>query len=145
MSLIDADDQVTLAIYAHSKNLLNTVGWKKYRKLYDREKKLLRIINQAKLKSYRSSPVYKYGFEVPRDHTHAMDLNRKNGNTKWHDAEQMELAQLDEYNTFMDIGGRALYLHCTRRSQVTSFMPSSTMGDTRPICCRRSPHPNPIR
>ena len=87
MSLIDADDQVTLAIYAHSKNLLDTVGWKKYKKLYDREKKLLRIINQAKLKSYRSSPVYKYGFEVPRDHAHAMDLDRKNGNTKWHDAE----------------------------------------------------------
>ena len=48
--------------------------------------------------------VYKYGFEVPRNHDDAMRLNAMNKNTKWRDAENLELAQLDEYNTFIDKG-----------------------------------------
>ena len=33
-----------------------------------------------------------------------MHLDEKNKNTKWHDAEVMELKQLDEYLTFDDQG-----------------------------------------
>jgi hypothetical protein len=29
-----------------------------------------------------------------------MELDAKNGNTKWRDAELVELAQIDEYKTF---------------------------------------------
>ena len=46
-----------------------------------REKKMLRMINQAKLRSFRRSPKYMYGYEVPRDYKHAMELDKKNGNT----------------------------------------------------------------
>jgi len=65
---------------------------------------MLRMVNQAKLRSYRTAPRYKYGYEVPRDYAHAMELDEKNGNTLWRDAIKVELDQIDEYNTFKDLG-----------------------------------------
>ena len=62
------------------------------------------MANQAKLQSFRTAKVYKYGYEVPRNHADAMRLDEKNKNTKWHDAEVLELKQLDEYSTFDDQG-----------------------------------------
>ena len=52
----------------------------------------------------RTKPVYQYGFLVPRNHDQAMELDLKNGNTKWRDAEKLEMKQLQEYNTFIDKG-----------------------------------------
>ena len=63
-------------------------------------KTLLRMIKQAKLKSFRTTPVYKNGHKVPRNHQQAMDLDGINGNTKWADAEKLEKNQLFEYETF---------------------------------------------
>ena len=48
--------------------------------------------------------VYKYSFEVPRNHEDAMRLDTMNKNSKRRDAEATELSQLDEYNTFIDKG-----------------------------------------
>ena len=45
-----------------------------------------------------------HGFLVPRDHRQAMDIDLQNGNTKWKDSEDIELAQVDEYDTFEDKG-----------------------------------------
>ncbi len=33
-----------------------------------------------------------------------MELDRRNGNTRWQDAERLELEQLNEYETFRDLG-----------------------------------------
>ena len=33
-----------------------------------------------------------------------LGFDKKNGNTKWRDAEKMELVQLDDYNTFNKLG-----------------------------------------
>ncbi len=33
-----------------------------------------------------------------------MELDRRNGNTRWRDAERLELEQLNEYNTFRHLG-----------------------------------------
>ena len=60
------------------------------------------MVNQAKLRLFWMAKVYKYGYEVPRNHDDAMRLDAMNKNTKWLDAESLELAQLDEYNTFED-------------------------------------------
>ena len=56
---------------------------------------MVRMLNQAKLRSFRTSPWYKYGFQVPKNHNEAMALDEKNGNTKWEDLEQLELSVLD--------------------------------------------------
>ena len=72
-------------------------------------KMLLRMIKQAKLKSFRTTPVYKNGHKVPRNHqqAQAMDLDRINGNTKWVDAEKLEKNQLFEYERFDDHGHKS--------------------------------------
>jgi hypothetical protein len=62
------------------------------------------MVNQAKLKSMRNRPIYKYGFQVPRNHREAMKLDEKAGNTMWADAEALEIGQLAAYNTFKDAG-----------------------------------------
>ena len=62
------------------------------------------MTNQAKLRSFRIAPRYKYGFEVPRSYKHALELDARNGNNKWQEAIVLELAQIQEYNTFIDYG-----------------------------------------
>ena len=104
LSLMAKDDPVTCAIYAKDNNLLHLDGWKRFKKLANRQKKLLRMANQAKLRSYKMSKKYKFGVEVPRDHNHAMQLDQQNGNHLWKEAEEKELSQIDEYETFNDLG-----------------------------------------
>ena len=99
-------DPVTVAIYARKHNLLDTKGWKlplikKYAKTQQR---ILRLANQAKLHSFRHKPIYMYGFQVPRNYQQALDLDKANGNSKWQDAIEKELTQVDEYETFHDQG-----------------------------------------
>ena len=69
--------------------------------------KLLRLTNQAKLKSFRSAPVYMYGHEVPRNHREAMELDRKNGNNLWAESKKLEILQLSSYPVFKDLGHKS--------------------------------------
>jgi hypothetical protein len=104
LSIIAADDPVTCAIYAKENNLLDQPGWKRFKGIAKRQKKFTRMVNQAKLRSYQSAPRYKYGFEVPRNYAHAVRLDERNGNTRWQDAVQIEMDQINEYKTFKDLG-----------------------------------------
>ena len=104
MKLIVADDPVTLAIYAKENDLLDEEGWRQFKPLARRQKMLTRMINQSKLRSFRTARVYMYGFEVPRNHNDAMNLDGKFKNTRWTDAETLETEQLHEYETFHDLG-----------------------------------------
>jgi len=109
LDMIASDDPVTCAEYARQHNLLDTTGWKRFRRLAKNEKKVKRMINQAKLKSYRRDPFWKFGVMVPRTHAQVLELDKKNGNTKWQEAESTEMSQLLEYHTFVDkgVGGEA--------------------------------------
>ena len=98
------DIPVELAQYAIEHNLLDTPGWSRFKRIARRQDKIERIIKQAKLRSYRLRPKYKYGFEVPRDYNHALQLDRQNGNTKWFDANVEEHKKLQEYDVFIDKG-----------------------------------------
>ena len=49
-----------------------------------------------------------FGYEVPRNHAQAMELDRKNGNTKWADSERLERDQLLDYDTFIDKGHKSI-------------------------------------
>ena len=61
LDLIAADDPVTCALYAMEKGLLEETGWKRFKRLARKQKKLWRMANQAKLKSVRRGPIYKVG------------------------------------------------------------------------------------
>jgi len=45
-----------------------------------------------------------YDFEVPHNHEQAMAIDRRNGNTKFADAENAEIFMIDEFSTFEDFG-----------------------------------------
>eukprot|EP00934_Nitzschia_sp_Nitz4_P009388 Nitzschia sp. Nitz4//scaffold547_size3361//334//3245//NITZ4_009269-RA/size3361-snap-gene-0.1-mRNA-1//-1//CDS//3329554282//9378//frame0 len=109
LSFFAKEDAVTCACALYGKNagLLDQPGWKRFKRLAHREVKLVRMLNQAKLRSARTSPIFMYGFQVPRNHKEAVELDTKNGNTKWQDAEKLELQQLYEYETFQDIGHKS--------------------------------------
>ena len=107
LSIIAKDDPVICAIYARDNDLLELDGWRRFKGIAKQEQKFKRLVHQAKLRSYRLAPRYKYGYEVPRDFAHAKELDKRNGNTLWQDAMRLELDQLDEYNTFKDLGHKA--------------------------------------
>ena len=101
---------VTLAIYAKKHGLLDTLGWKMpgFKKIAEMQDFIVASVMQTKLQSFLMKPVYMYGFLVPCNHEQAMQLDRGNGNTKWSDAKLLELAQIDEYQSFLDKGPKYL-------------------------------------
>jgi hypothetical protein len=104
MTTIAADDPVTCAIYAKDSNLLDVPGWKRFKSIARRQQHMFCMANQAKLRSFHLAPKYKYGFEIPRDYNHAIELDEKHGTTRWVDATSLEMVQLDDYNCFHDQG-----------------------------------------
>ena len=97
-------DPVTIALYAEKNGLLEQAEWKDGNRIVKSKKILARMANKAKLKNFRNKPVYKYGMQVPRNHSDAMWLDEKNGNTSWKEAEKRETSQLLSYNSFKDLG-----------------------------------------
>ena len=102
-------DKYFLAEYARDNGLLDTWDGPRIRikNAAKNAKKLIRFANQAKLKSFRTAPVYMYGHEVPRNHDQAVALDLKNGNTKWQDSEKLETSQLMQYEVFDDRGHKS--------------------------------------
>ena len=107
LNIIAADDPVTCAIYAADNDLLEEESWVRFKRLAKRQKKLLRQVKQAKLRSHRTASKCKCGHEVPRNCAHAILLDEKFGNTKWQDSTKLELDQIDEYDAFKDLGYKA--------------------------------------
>ena len=62
------------------------------------------MVKQAKLKSRRTGPIFKFGVQVPRNYHEATSLDGRNGNSHWSEAEKKELDQVNEYDTFKDLG-----------------------------------------
>jgi hypothetical protein len=81
MTTIAADDPVTCDIYAKDNDLLDVPGWKRFKSIARRQQHMFHVANQAKLRSFRLAPKYKYGFEIPRDYKHAIELDEKHGTT----------------------------------------------------------------
>jgi hypothetical protein len=102
--MIEAD-KVTVAAYAQKKNLLGTDGWKSLKNRWARNaKKVARKVQTARMAHQQTGPRYKFGVQVPRNWKEARRLQEAAGHTKWTDAEAVELANLDEYETFQDLG-----------------------------------------
>ena len=79
LSILAKDAPVDCAKYAKEKNLLNKPGWKQFKRLAKREKVINWLIKQTRLRSFCLRPKYKYGFKVPQDYRHAMQLDKQNG------------------------------------------------------------------
>ena len=104
LHIIGADCPVICAEYAQRNGLLDSPGWRRFRGIAKNKKKMTRMLNQAKLQSFRRTPVYQFGFKVPRTPQEAIAIDKENGNTRWQDAMALEMSQLQEYETFTDLG-----------------------------------------
>ena len=91
-------------MYAKKNNLLDEPGWKRFRRITKREDQIERLVQQAKLRSFRTSPKFKFGYKIPRDYKNAMELDAAAGNNKWAEAHQLEMDQIREYEVFIDKG-----------------------------------------
>lgn len=66
------------------------------------------LINKAsKISSSHFNPIFMYGIQVPRNHNEALRLDKENGNTKWQDAERVELDSIFSYEAFKDTGHKS--------------------------------------
>jgi hypothetical protein len=97
LGIIAADDPVTCAMYARDNDPLLHPGWKRFNTITKKQKKMFCMANQAKLRSFRTPPKYQYGFELPRNYAHCIELDGRNGNSKWTESTMLEFEQLAEY------------------------------------------------
>ena len=104
LDLIASDDPITCANYAKNHDLLDTIGWKRFKRIVTDENRKEVMVNQVAIGNHRREPFWKFGVLVPRTHTQAMELDKQNGNSKWKEAEDTEKNQLLEYETFVDKG-----------------------------------------
>lgn len=81
LTIIGANDPITCAVYARKNKLLGEDGWKHFRRYAKNEKKLSRLVNQAKLRSNCEAKPYKFlGVRLPKDYKHAVMLDAINEN-----------------------------------------------------------------
>ena len=99
------DDPVSVANYAQENNLLDTPGWKRIKCIATNKNRLNKMAIQANVSSTsRKGPVYNFGIIIPCNVKQAFELDAKNGNTLWKDAMAKEIANIQSYNTFKDMG-----------------------------------------
>jgi hypothetical protein len=83
LNIFGKDDPVTCAVYAREHGLLEEEGWKRFKGIAKGEKKMLRMVNQSRIKATRNAPRYKFGYHIPCNYNEAMQFDLKNGNTLW--------------------------------------------------------------
>jgi hypothetical protein len=117
------DDPKLCVVYAKENNLLSTPGWKQFKRITKNAKKMLRMANQSKLRQERHCPIYKFGYQVPRNHKEPMDLDIQNDDTKGCEAEQLEHNQIDEYEVFQAVvkGSTGSHYTLTKRHNTLAF------------------------
>ena len=85
-----------VAKYAKDNNLLNEKAFSYWaRHILRKRSASIRAAKRRKLTTN-----YKYGVEVPKDVKHALELDRKNGNTFWRDAIAKEMGLLEVLRVF---------------------------------------------
>ena len=67
-------------------------------------KRLLRAAKQSTIRQVRKAIKYQFGYQLPRNYEDALRLDMENGNHKWQDAMNVEMAQIKEYGVFKGYG-----------------------------------------
>ena len=77
-----------------------------FKALAKRDKKLLRLQNQAKLRSRRTSTKHTFGYQMPRnnDYEHALYIDKHNENNRWTEYIELETQQHHENYTCKNAG-----------------------------------------
>ena len=104
LNIIGKHDEITLAKYAKENDLLSKPGWKFLCKTAKRQRFLNVALNAIKRRHDPTQIGYKFGVRLPRNYAEALRLDKDSGNTLWHDAVRTELDQINDYDTFCDMG-----------------------------------------
>jgi hypothetical protein len=131
LNIFGKDDPVTCAVYAHEHGLLEEEGWKWFKGIAKREKKMLRMVNQSRIKGTRNAPRYKFGYRIPRNYNEVMQFDLRNGNTLWQEATDLEMSQLAEYDTFRDLGHKDTAPPLTGYKKTRTHLVYSMIADTK--------------
>jgi hypothetical protein len=59
---------------------------------------------QAKLHNISNQPVYKFGYQVPRDYQEVFKIDKRSGKTEFQDAEKEEITALNSKECFKNLG-----------------------------------------
>jgi len=78
-----------------------------------------------------TAPKYKFGYEVPCNFTHAVEIDARCRSTKWQDANKLESQSQDECKTFEDWGFTADPPKVTRKFGCIWYLTSNMMANTR--------------
>ena len=100
LSLIAANDPLSCAIYSKKNKFIDLPRWKRLKELAKRPGQLFRLINQVKFWKFGNKTKFNYGFEIPRNHKHATEIDKQNGITLWQDATELELKSMAAYEFF---------------------------------------------
>ena len=104
LSIIAGDDQVTCGGFGKKHNLINLPGCKRSIDIARNQKCLTRAIIQTRKRQDRRSATDQFGYQIPRDYKHALELDKNNGNSRWYDTTKIEMHQINEYQVFKDHG-----------------------------------------
>ena len=100
LSIIAADDPVTCAAYAKENDLLAVEGWHRFMNLAKKDKVIARAIKQSKIRQVRRSQTYMLLYLIPRNNMDTMQFDSENKNSKWYDANKLEMESMLEYKVF---------------------------------------------
>jgi hypothetical protein len=62
------------------------------------------MVNKTKLRSYSTATKFKSGYQVAINYAEKVCLDKRNSNSTWQEAIDLELQQIYEYNIFVDLG-----------------------------------------
>jgi hypothetical protein len=97
MEAVRNDNPTPLVEYAHKSNLTRHPEWEWVKEYSTND---LEDFRQSFIAKYENTPKYKFGVQIPCSISHALKLDKLNGNNLWQEAIQKEMDQLREYNTF---------------------------------------------
>jgi hypothetical protein len=80
------------------------VEGKHFKRIANQEKHFIWLVQQAKLKSFQRAPKYKFAYQIPHTYEEALRFDEINCSTKWADAMELEMLQLNDYKCFINMG-----------------------------------------
>jgi hypothetical protein len=99
--IIATEGLVNCEVYAKRNVLLDKYGLKRFKRHAQDDKKLERFAIQAKLRSYRCKPFWKFGVRVPYFHAKASGIDQTNGNIYVQDSEALYKTHHMEDKSFL--------------------------------------------
>ena len=75
LCVIAVDDPVTCAAHAKTYDPLAVEAWHRFRNLAKKDKVVARAIKQSKIRQFRISQTYMFGYLIPRNNMEAMQFD----------------------------------------------------------------------